>query len=80
MSRNGRELASSTLLVRPCETRVATSVEVKPCSVVTRREYLPYLADQGHVVPGNNAVDYGSMTKRRFERPSVSSEQRNTHG
>ena len=80
MSRNGRELASSTLLARPCETRVATSIEVKPCSVVTRRDYLPYLVEQGHVVAQNNAVDYGSMTERPAERPSVSGEKRNTHG
>jgi hypothetical protein len=50
MSRSGRELVSSTVLARPCETLVATSAEVRPFSVVTAKEYLPNLADLGHVI------------------------------
>ena len=47
MSRNGRELVSSTVFARPRETLSATSVEDKPLSVVTRQEYLPGLIDEG---------------------------------
>jgi len=50
ISRKERELASSTVFARPCETLVATSAEVKPLFVVTAKEYLPNLAAQGHVV------------------------------
>jgi len=80
MSRRERELASSTLLAKPRETLVATSAEVKPFSVVTGKEYLPYLVGRGHPQAQNNAVDYGSMTQGSAERSSVSCEKRNTHG